>query len=187
VIYVNGAEVTGSNGGGAFTCLAFQAPELNISNLVAGDNVVAVRVTSPGGKAGGVLPDSYPGGLCDAGGLAKHGVSVATGADWQPPSPFDPARTFNGRSYGYVVDGVGWYRKSFTHKMNRLIMDEQIKIAFDGVYMNADFYLNGKHLGNHPYPIRSISTQNVGPDHLICRGPAALKPSVMWKFKSPIG
>lgn len=101
-IYVNGAEVTGSNGGGAFTCLAFQAPEVNVSQLVAGDNVVAVRVHSQGGKAGSVAPDGYPGGLCDAGALAKHGVSVATGADWSPPSPFDPARTFNGRSVGYV-------------------------------------------------------------------------------------
>ena len=51
---------------------------------------------------------SMPGGLCDNGALAQNGVSVASGSDWQPPSPFDPARSPNGRSYGYSVDGAAW-------------------------------------------------------------------------------
>ena len=100
-IYVNGDAVSGGTGGGAHGCLEFQAPALDPTKLVAGDNTVAVRVHSPGGKAGAAPPDGYPGGLCDAGATAKHGVSVASGADWSPPSPFDPARTFNDRSYGY--------------------------------------------------------------------------------------
>ena len=49
------------------------------------------------------------------------------------------------------VGGIGWYRKTFNHTRSHLVMDEQTKIAFDGVYMDADFWLNGKHLGNHPY------------------------------------
>jgi beta-galactosidase len=150
-IYVNGEVVTGGTGGGGKGCLEFQAPQLDLEKIVAGDNVVAVRVHSQGGKAGTTAPHGYPGGLCDAGALAQHGVSVATGADWSPPSPFDPARTFNGRSYGYSVDGVGWYRLAFNHSINHLVIDEQTSIAFDGVYMNADFWLNGKHLGSHPY------------------------------------
>ena len=52
-------------------------------------------------------------------------------------------------SSGYLVGGIGWYRKSFTLKEA-----DKNKIAylqFDGVYMNSDVWLNGKHLGFHPY------------------------------------
>lgn len=84
--YVNGKHVGGSKG-----CLAYRAYAIDLSNLKAGENVVAVRVQTTEGK---------PGGLCDSGALAKNGVSVASGSDWQPPSPFDPARSPNGRSYG---------------------------------------------------------------------------------------
>nr|WP_321353808.1 glycoside hydrolase family 2 TIM barrel-domain containing protein [uncultured Draconibacterium sp.] len=54
-----------------------------------------------------------------------------------------------GASTGHVVGGTAWYRKHFTLKPE----DEgkTIKILFDGVYMNADFWINGNHLGNHPY------------------------------------
>ncbi len=50
---------------------------------------------------------------------------------------------------GFTVGGTGWYRKKFTtgkEEQNKLI-----SIHFDGVYMNADVWLNGQHLGNHPY------------------------------------
>ncbi len=54
-----------------------------------------------------------------------------------------------GPSTGHVVGGIGWYRKHF-------FLDEEdsnkiIKVLFDGVYMNADFWINGHHLGNHPF------------------------------------
>lgn len=52
-------------------------------------------------------------------------------------------------SSGYTVGGIGWYRKSFTIKP-----EDKSKIAylqFDGVYMNSDVWINGKHLGFHPY------------------------------------
>ncbi|WP_163322700.1 glycoside hydrolase family 2 TIM barrel-domain containing protein [Draconibacterium mangrovi] len=52
-------------------------------------------------------------------------------------------------STGHVVGGTAWYRKHFT-----LAPEDEgktIKILFDGVYMNADFWINGNHLGNHPY------------------------------------
>ena len=52
-------------------------------------------------------------------------------------------------STGHVVGGTAWYRKYFTLAPG----DEGkiIKVLFDGVYMNADFWINGNHLGNHPY------------------------------------
>jgi beta-galactosidase len=54
-----------------------------------------------------------------------------------------------GASTGHTVGGTAWYRKHFT--LNKEDEGKIIKILFDGVYMNANFWLNGKHLGNHPY------------------------------------
>lgn len=50
---------------------------------------------------------------------------------------------------GFTVGGTGWYRKKFTTAK----ADEKklFTINFDGVYMNSDVWLNGHHLGNHPY------------------------------------
>ena len=54
-----------------------------------------------------------------------------------------------GMSTGYFVGGTGWYRKHFTlseEQKNKIIW-----INFDGVYMDCDIWLNGRHLGSHPY------------------------------------
>jgi len=57
-------------------------------------------------------------------------------------------------SGGFTTGGTGWYRKKF------LIPSEdkgkKIFIQFDGVYMNADVWINGHHLGNHPYGYTSF-------------------------------
>ncbi len=49
---------------------------------------------------------------------------------------------------GYTVGGIGWYRKHFTLKNTS---GKKIFIDFDGVYMNADVWINEHHLGDHPY------------------------------------
>ena len=54
-----------------------------------------------------------------------------------------------GGSTGHVVGGTGWYRKSFTLDSNS--KDKKISILFDGVYMQSDVWVNGKHAGFHPY------------------------------------
>lgn len=50
---------------------------------------------------------------------------------------------------GFTSGGIGWYRKSFTipegQKGNRVV------IQFDGVYMNAEVWLNGQVVGKHAY------------------------------------
>ncbi len=66
-----------------------------------------------------------------------------------PPSPFDPAQSASGASTGFVVGGTGWYRKHFTLPASD--SGKYVSICFDGVYMNSDVWLNGQHLGNHPY------------------------------------
>ena len=52
-------------------------------------------------------------------------------------------------SSGYLTGGVGWYRKSFTLKEED--HGKIIYLELDGVYMTSDVWLNGKHLGFHPY------------------------------------
>ena len=49
---------------------------------------------------------------------------------------------------GYTVGGIGWYRKHFILSNTK---NKEVTIYFDGVYMNSDVYINGHHLGNHPY------------------------------------
>ncbi|MGH2649258.1 MAG: glycoside hydrolase family 2 TIM barrel-domain containing protein, partial [Ginsengibacter sp.] len=49
---------------------------------------------------------------------------------------------------GYTVGGIGWYRKHFTLNNTK---NKEVSIYFDGVYMNSDVFINGHHLGNHPY------------------------------------
>jgi len=52
-------------------------------------------------------------------------------------------------STGHVMGGTAWYRKHFT--LNKKDEGKIVKILFDGIYMNADVWINGHHLGNHPY------------------------------------
>jgi beta-galactosidase len=66
-----------------------------------------------------------------------------------PPSSFDPAQSAGGAATGYVVGGTGWYRKHFILPPSDSA--KHVTICFDGVYMNADVWLNGQHLGDHPY------------------------------------
>ncbi len=54
-----------------------------------------------------------------------------------------------GGSAGYLPSGIGWYRKHFT--VPERLLNREVKILFDGVYMNSDVWINGHHLGNHPY------------------------------------
>jgi beta-galactosidase len=82
-------------------------------------------------------------------------ASADTFADLEPPrtGPFTPASE-GGLSTGFALGGTGWYRKTFTQDTNDL--GKIVYIRFDGVYMNADFWINGHHLGNHPYGYTSF-------------------------------
>ncbi len=62
--------------------------------------------------------------------------------------PFDKSAIDKGTT-GFMVGGTGWYRKNFTIRE-----EDKDKIAclqFDGVTVTSDVWLNGKHLGFHPY------------------------------------
>lgn len=69
------------------------------------------------------------------------------------PSPFR-REAINGVSVGFTTGGTGWYRKTFNIPAAQ--QQQVIRILFEGVYMNCDVWLNGQHLGNHPYGYTSF-------------------------------
>jgi beta-galactosidase len=87
----------------------------------------------------------------DLPGSAPH----AEGAIWaqgNPPlktGPFDVYASEGQVATGWTVGGIGWYRKRFDKP--QVPQGGTAELRFDGVYMNCDVWINGTHLGNHPY------------------------------------
>lgn len=80
-----------------------------------------------------------------------HDWSIEDLSDQMPNQvvgPFSRA-SVGGTSTGYTVGGTGWYRKAF--KLNPAEKGKLVRIHFDGAYMETDVWLNGHHLGYHPY------------------------------------
>jgi beta-galactosidase len=104
------------------------------ASLVRGDgsDVLAVRVFDGGGN----------------GGIYEAGVKAVR------VGPFDTSLSEGSASTGHVVGGTGWYRKHFT--LSSAEQGKRVAVRFDGVYMNADFWVNGHLLGNHPYGYTSF-------------------------------
>lgn len=78
---------------------------------------------------------------------AGGGGIVSAGVESERIGPFDAAESPSKHYNGNTVGGIGWYRKHFT-------LDEsgkQVAVRFDGVYRNAQVWLNGNLLGEHPY------------------------------------
>lgn len=50
---------------------------------------------------------------------------------------------------GFLPGGVGWYRKHFS--ISQKDQGKKIYLHFEGVYHQSDVYINGHHLGFHPY------------------------------------
>ena len=55
--------------------------------------------------------------------------------------PFDPAASPGHKRTGYTVAGQAWYRKSFL--LPDSAKDQSVTVRFEGVYMYAEFWLNG--------------------------------------------
>lgn len=61
--------------------------------------------------------------------------------------PFAPDESPSQHFTGHTLGGIGWYRKKFAVQETGRI----VTIRFDGVYMNAEFWVNGHRLGEHPH------------------------------------
>lgn len=73
---------------------------------------------------------------------------VAVPHDWSiEQTPTTEHNTTSGT--GFLPGGLGWYRKKFT--VPAAYAGKRISVEFDGVYMDANVYVNGELVGNHPY------------------------------------
>ena len=84
--------------------------------------------------------------------------SVNLPHDWSIEDLPNPSETVVGpftkksigkKSTGFTVGGTAWYLKKFATE--KKMQDKITTIHFDGIYKNADVWINGQHLGNHPY------------------------------------
>jgi beta-galactosidase len=92
--------------------------------------------------------------------LPPHPESDGRSALWDDTSspteigPFSKLRSEGKGATGWVVGGIGWYRKSFATPEH--VKGDRVAVRFDGVYMNAEFWINGTKLGQHPYGYTSF-------------------------------
>ena len=70
--------------------------------------------------------------------------------DWAIEGDFLPSNP-SGAGGGALPGGVGWYRKHF-----RVTEADKYFMAFDGIYMNAKVFVNGKLVGHRPYGYSSV-------------------------------
>ena len=80
-----------------------------------------------------------------------EGVKGKNPADMD--GPFDKGSPA-GNGGAYMDGGIGWYRKTFTLPASD--QGKEVTLLFDGAYMNADVWLNGQHIGMHPYGFTSF-------------------------------
>ena len=67
--------------------------------------------------------------------------------DWSIEGEF-AENAATGGGGGYLPTGIGWYRKHFV--LPASTKTKNVRIEFDGVYMNSDVWINGHHLGHYP-------------------------------------
>ena len=68
--------------------------------------------------------------------------------DWSIESPYTPDFPA-GKNNGYFSEGIGWYRKHFD--LSKEQKNRNFVIQFDGVFMNAEVWINGHYCGRRPY------------------------------------
>jgi beta-galactosidase len=68
--------------------------------------------------------------------------------DWSVEGRFEADHP-TGAPGGYLPAGMGWYRKAF--QVPKELEGRRVFIEFDGVYMNAEVWINGHRLGKRPY------------------------------------
>jgi beta-galactosidase len=89
--------------------------------------------------------------------VVPHDWSIMDKLDGSPP--FD-REAISGQDSGYLVGGIGWYRRRLT-----LTPEEAAKVVrlnFEAVYMDADVWVNGEHLARHAYGYTAFSVDLTG-------------------------
>lgn len=75
--------------------------------------------------------------------------SVRLPHDWVIKGSFDSSNVDTAPATGYIYGGgLGWYKKIFDLDLEDT---QEAFVLFDGVYNNSEVWINGQHLGFHPY------------------------------------
>ena len=90
----------------------------------------------------------------------------------------------------YKLGGIGWYRKAF--QVGADLAGKRVTISFDGVYMDATVYVNGKRVGTHPYGYTPFAIDitdqvKVGEQNVVAVKVNHETPSSRWYSGSGIG
>lgn len=83
----------------------------------------------------------------------KNWSSIDLPHDWSITGKFSRTN-LAGANGGSLPGGVGWYRKHFTSENS--VFGKRLSIEFDGVYKNAEVWINGHYLGIRPYGFSSF-------------------------------
>ncbi|YCM46563.1 glycoside hydrolase family 2 TIM barrel-domain containing protein [Verrucomicrobiaceae bacterium 227] len=161
-----------------FTQKIFSVALLSLATLVA---AAAQRIEIP-------LDEEWRFALGDHPGAEVVGFSDADWRtldvphDWAFEADYAPdaAQTDKG---GYKPGGIAWYRKHFDASPEW--KDQRVFIAFDGVYMNSEVWLNGQSLGKRPYGYISFEydlTPYLKPqkNEIVVRVDSSREPSARW-------
>jgi beta-galactosidase len=89
--------------------------------------------------------------------VVPHDWSIMDKADGTPP--FDRAATA-GQDSGYLAGGTGWYRRHVD--LSAADAARVVLLDFEAVYMDADIWLNGAHVGQHRYGYTAFSVDLTG-------------------------
>ncbi|RKR04595.1 beta-galactosidase [Flavobacterium sp. 90] len=73
--------------------------------------------------------------------------------DWSIEGSFD-AKLPMGNDGGYLPAGIGWYRKVLNLSSDQ--KNKNLTLYFEGIYMNAEVFINGISLGIRPYGFSSF-------------------------------
>jgi len=105
-------------------------------------------------SSGVLFNDAWKFSLGDPGGANEKDFDDASWRtvdlphDWSIEGAPDRQNPSNAAG-GYFPTGVGWYRKKFVAPSSW--EGKEISVWFEGIYMNAGVFVNGKSLGVHPY------------------------------------
>ncbi|MBO7663752.1 MAG: DUF4982 domain-containing protein [Clostridia bacterium] len=107
--------------------------------------------------------------------------------DWSADYEVQPDAPSCG-SGGYARTGIGWYRKDFDWDAPA---GRQVSLLFDGVYMNCDLWVNGKHAAHHVYgytsfEVKLTSLLRKGKNEILLRVDNSHQPNSRWYSGSGI-
>jgi beta-galactosidase len=104
--------------------------------------------------------------------------------DWSIEGDYDQEAATK-RGGGYLPSGIGWYRKTLT--LPKSDAGKRVFIEFGAVMANSDVWVNGYHLGHHPFgyvPLLYDLTDHVTfdgkPNIIAVKADNTLQPASRW-------